>query len=134
MGLENKVIQTVKNDKLIDFLNIKLNQNEQLMINSFAVLYGEWLIDPDSCFWPVCTRYENNEFIKYIDIECRIKKQNPDGSFRFRIDRADFIHSIKLTDYIYLSEQMMLTDYLRYNYNPRIIRNQNLLIEAINNN
>jgi hypothetical protein len=47
------------------------------------------------------------------------------------MDKADFVASISLQDYLSMATEVNLTDFIRFNYNPRIENNQRLFLEKI---
>ena len=132
MKINDIVVNTVDNKKLTDFLAISLNSNEKLYFSKFCVYEDKFGIDIDCCFWNIENKHIDNKIQPVIDIECRIKKYT-DGIYSIRMDKPDFTKTITLEDYLKLSSEIKLTDFIRYNYNPRIIYNQNLLIKYINN-
>ncbi len=132
MNIENIEIRTVEKEKLIDFLNIQLEENQELHLDSFAVFEDKFGIDTDCCFWPIQQEHFENKIQPTIEIECRIKKHKPEGGgYSIRMDRADFVKTISLGDYLKMSKKMKLIDFIRYNYNPRIQGNQRLLMQHI---
>lgn len=131
MKIENITVQHVKKEKLIDYLNIQLKENESLVIENFAVWSDKFGIDIDCCFWEIVDKYIDNNIVKCIELECRIKKYDGNGSYRLRIDKADFVKTITLNEYLELSEDVQLVDFIRLDYNPRITQNQKLLMEYI---
>lgn len=131
MKIGNIVVKTVNKEKLIDFLAIPLNPNEELVIDTFAVYEQKFGIDTDCCFWEIHQGYFNNKIQPVIDIECRIKRHKGGNSYTIRMDKADFFKTISLEDYLSLAEEVKLIDFIRYNYNPRIKGNQKLLMKYI---
>lgn len=130
MEIKNITVQYVSREKLIDFLNIKLQKDEKLVIENFAIWSDKYGIDIDCCFWELANHHINNEVKKCIEVECRIRRKTKDG-YTMRMDRADFVKTISLNDYLNLAEDMQLVDFIRFNYNPRIIGNQRLLMKHI---
>ncbi|OBQ56075.1 hypothetical protein JJL45_05320 [Tamlana sp. s12] len=129
--IANITVQYAEAEKLVKYLNIKLKDNETLIIENFAVWSDKFGIDIDCCFWNIVKKHIENEFVMCIDIECRIKKYHENGTATIRIDRPDFVKTITLKEYLKLAEDVQLVDFIRYNYNPRIIQNQKLLIKYI---
>jgi hypothetical protein len=132
MNIQDLKVKTVDKEKLIDFLQISLSENEKLSIDSFAIFEDKFGIDIDCCFWEIHNEHFNNEIQPVIEIECRIKKYNKAGSYSIRMDKADFVKTISLADYFKMSSEVSLTDFIRFNYNPRIESNQRLLMKYIN--
>ena len=131
MKIENLIVKTVNTEKLIEFLAVQLNENEKLNIETLAVFETKFALDTDCCFCEIQNSHFDTEIQPVIDIECRIKKYNPDGSYSIRMDKADFVKTISLEDYFKMATEVKLIDFIRYNYNPRIIGNQNLLMKHI---
>ena len=132
MKLEHITVQHVNTEKLIEHLNIELKENESLVIEKFAVWSDKYGIDTDCCFWEIVDKHIENVVVKCIDLECRIKKFDGDGSYRLRMDKADFVKTITLNDYLELAVDVQLVDFIRLDYNPRISTNQRLLMKYIN--
>ena len=130
MEIKNITVQYVSREKLIDFLNIELKKDEKLVIENFAIWSDKYGIDIDCCFWELSNHHIDNEVKKCVEVECRIKRKTKDG-YTMRMDRADFVKTISLKDYLSLAEDMQLIDFIRFNYNPRIISNQKLLMRYI---
>ena len=129
MKIENITVQHVKKEKLIDYLNIQLKENESLVIENFAVWSDKFGIDIYCCFWNLVSKHIDNEFVMCIDIECRIKKHDENGSATIRMDRADFVKTITLSEYLSIAEDVQLIEFIRYH--SRITQNQKLLMEYI---
>jgi len=130
--IENIIVNHVSPEKLSAFLNIKLESNQKLLIEKFAVWSSTLGISTDSCFWHIMDRHQdNNTIVKCVDIECRIQKFTSENGYSLRMDKPDFIKTITLDDYLKLSTPLKLIDFIRYNYNPRIISNQKLLLNHI---
>lgn len=131
MEIREVVVNTVDEAKLEKFLKIKLGKNEGLDIERFAIYQNKFMISPDCCFGKLVRSHTDEGIIEVIDIECRIKKFNKEGGYSIRMDEPDFIKTIKLIDYLKISKKVLLTDFIRFNYNPRIEQNQNLLMSYI---
>ena len=134
MKIQDIKVRTVSAEKLEKFLAIELPENQKLSIDKFAVFEDKYAIDIDSRFWEIHNRYSKNKIQTSIDVECRIMKYKEDGSFSIRMDKPDFIVAITLEDYVSISEEINLIDFIRFNYNPRIQENQSLLMKYINSN
>lgn len=131
MKIQDIKVKTVSKEKLEDFLGIELPVNQKLSIDNFAVFEDKFEIDTDCCFSELQKGHFNNKIQVVIDIPCRIKKFKEDGSYYIRVDKADFVKTISLEDYISISQEVNLVDFIRFNYNPRISQNQNLLMKWI---
>lgn len=131
MKIHDLNVKTVDTEKLINFLSIPLKENEKLSIDSFAIYGSQYEIDIDCCFCEIENAHFENKIQPVISIPCRIRKYNGDGGYSIRMDRADFIKTISLEDYLNLAKEVKLTDFIRYDYNPRIQGNQNLLMKYI---
>lgn len=132
MKLEHITVQHVNTEKLIEHLNIELKENESLVVEKFAVWSDKYGIDTDCCFWEIVDKYIDTNVVKCIELECRIKKYDGNGGYRLRMDKADFVKTITLNEYLELSEDVQLVDFIRLDYNPRISTNQRLLMKHIN--
>ena len=131
MNIKTIKIKKVDTEKLIEFLAIPLNENEKLSIDVFGVFENKFGIDTDCCFWEINKAFFDEKIQDVINIECRIKKYNDKGGYSIRMDRADFVKTISLEDYLKLSEEVLLVDFIRLDYNPRITGNQKLLMKHI---
>lgn len=131
MKIEDIKVRTVSREKLEKFLNVELPENQKLSIDKIAVYKDKFGIDTDCCFWKLNNAHFDNKIQVVIDIECRIWKCKDDGSRTIRMDQPDFIKHISLKDFISISNEVNLKDFIRFNYNPRITQNQNLLMEHI---
>ena len=128
--IEEIIVKTVDAKKLIDFLAIKLNDGEELYIDKFAIFEDRFGIDTDCCFWEIESKHIDNKIQPVIEVECRIKKRTPNG-YTIRMDKPDFTKLVPLKDYFDISNEVKLIDFIRYNYNPRIVGNQILLMKYI---
>ena len=131
MNIKDIKVRTVNLDELIKYLSIKLPEKQELAIDKFAVFEDKFVIDSDCCFSHVEHYHIDNEIKSYIEISCRVKKFNDDKSYSIRMDRADFTKLISLENFISISHDVDLIEFIRYNYNPRITSNQNLLLDYI---
>lgn len=131
MKIENVIIKTVETEKLIDYLKIELKENEKLHIDKFGVWEDRFAIDSDCCFWELSNKHIENDVVAVIDVECRIKKFNKEGSYSMRMDKPDFSKTITLEEYLSISKEIHLIEFIRFNYNPRIQGNQKLLMQYI---
>lgn len=131
MKIEDIVVKTIDNKDLIKFLSIELNKNEKLNIDAFAVFENKFGINISCGFWDIENAHLDSKIQPVINIECRIEKHKPDGSFTLRMDKPDFVKTITLDDYFKIATEVKLIDFIRYNYNPRIQGNQKLLMKYI---
>ena len=131
MKIQDIRVKMISTEKLEQFLAVELQENQKLSADSFAVFEDKFGIDTDCCFWELNKGHFNGKIQTVIDVECRIKNYKPDGSYSIRMDKADFVKTISLEDFISVSEEVNLVDFIRFNYNPRISSNQNLLMKYI---
>jgi hypothetical protein len=131
MKIEDIKVKTVSVENLEKFLAIELPENQKLNIDKFAVFEDKFGIDIDCCFWDLQSGHFNDKIQKVVDVDCRIKHYKEDGSSTMRMDKPDFVKTISLDDYISISEEVNLVDFIRFNYNPRISQNQSLLMKYI---
>jgi hypothetical protein len=130
--IEEISIKTVDQNKLIDFLAITLNDNEELYIDKFAIYEDKWCVDTDCIFWPIQKKHIDGKIQSVLDIDCRIKKLTAERGWTLLIDMPDFVKSILLDDFIKISNEVKFIDFIRYNYNFRIRVNQSLFMKYIN--
>ena len=131
MKIQDIKVKVIDIEKLKAFLNVELEENQKLSIDKFAIFLYQFWIDTDCCFWEIHSGHFNNKIQPVIDIECRFKTYKPDGSYSIRIDKADFVKTISLEDSLSMATEENLIDFIRFNYNPRISGNQNLLMKYI---
>lgn len=131
MNIQSIKVKTVDTEKLIDFLGIKLLENEKLQIDSFAIFEDKFQIDTDCCFSEIFKYHIKDQIYPMIQIECRIKKYNEKGNYTIRMGNPDFIKGISIEKYLSIATEVNLVDFIRFNYNPRIIGNQKLLMKYI---
>jgi hypothetical protein len=131
MNIQSIKVKTVDTEKLIDFLGIILPENEKLEIDRFAIFEDKFQINPDCCFSEIVNFHFENKAQPNIQISCRVKKLRPDGSFKIRMDHPDFTKLISVESYNSLATEVNLVDFIRFNYNPRIMGNQQLLMKYI---
>jgi hypothetical protein len=131
MNIQNIKVKTVDTEKLIDFLGIKLKDNERLSIDSFAIYEDKFQIDSDCCFSEILKYHIKDQVYPMIQIECRIKKYDKKGSYTIRMDKPDFIKGISIEKYLSIATEVNLVDFIRFDYNPRIMGNQKLLMKYI---
>jgi hypothetical protein len=130
--IKDITVKTVEIEDLVKYLNIPMEDNCELVIDSFCIYEDRFEINKDCCFSMLNDSHHNNEIQKVIDIACRIKKYDGNGSFKIRMDKPDFVKTISLKEYVSMAKDVKLTDFIRYNYNPRITQNQGLLMKYIN--
>lgn len=133
MNIQDIKVKTVDTEKLIDFLAIILSENEKLNIDTFAIFEDKFQISPDCVFSEIQNFHLNNKVQPVIEISCRIRIYKPDGSYSIRMDQPDFVKIISVKSYLRLATEVNLVDFIRFNYNPRITSNQNLLMKYIRN-
>lgn len=132
MNISDVKVKSVKSEKLVEFLAIKLKENQKLNVENFCVFDNFFMIDSDCCFGEIINGHFDNVIQPIIEIECRIKTYNSDGGYSLRMDKPDFVKIILLSQYLELATEINLIDFIRFNYNPRIMSNQNLLMKHIN--
>jgi hypothetical protein len=129
--LEDIILRTVEKDKLYNLLDIILPENQKLHIDAFAVYKDVYVVDADCCFWDIPKQHFAGKIQPVLVIECRIKKYDSEGRYSIRMDKFDFIKIVQLSDYLSISQEIKMTDFIRFNYNPRIEGNQRLFLEYI---
>lgn len=133
MNIQDIKVKTVDTEKLIYFLGIILSENEKLEIDSFAIFEDKFQINTDCCFSEIQNFHLNNKIQPVIEIACRIRSYKENGSYTIRMDRPDFAKTISIKSYNRLATEVKLVDFIRFNYNPRIMGNQQLLMKYIRN-
>lgn len=128
LKLKDMLVQVVDEKKLVEFLAVELPKNQELYLHSFAVWNNHFEVTPDVCFSEIYCHHFNGEIQPVLEIECQIKKWNEERT-SYSVGGVDFIKVMALKDYLALSVEKKLTDYIRYNYNPRIMSNQRLFVK-----
>lgn len=131
MKIQDIKVKMISTEKLEKILAVELEENQKLIVDSFAVFEDKLGIDTDCCFWELNKAHFNAKIQTVIDVDCRIKHYKEDGSYSIRIDKPDFVKTISLEDYISISKEVNLIDFIRFNYNPRVSQNQSLLMKYI---
>lgn len=131
MKIEEIIVKTASKDEIIKLINIQLEEDQEIYFNKIAVYRDLYDIDPDCCFSQINQHHIKGKIIPVLEIECRIKKRTPDG-YTIRMDGPDFIAVVPLEEFFKIAEDVKLIDFIRYNYNPRIQRNQVELMKYIN--
>jgi hypothetical protein len=139
MKITDVKVRVLNLDKLINESGYKI-PDCQLLLPNVALYENLFLIDTDACF-SLIEKYIVNQdggfyFTQAIELNCRIEKigsTDSNGVTKSSISSKDDFNWILLIEDIeeFLIEKP-LVDFIRYNYNPRIISNQNLLMEYIN--
>lgn len=133
MNIQSIKVKTVDTEKLIDFLGIKLKDNEKLSVDRFAIFEDKFQIDSDCCFSEILKYHIKDQIYPMIQIECRIKKYNKEGNYTIRMDNPVFFKGISIQKYLSIAREVNLIDFIRFDYNLRIIDNQKLLMKYIRN-
>jgi len=131
MKISEIIVKTVAVEKLIENLIFPLNDKYKIDIHPFCIYKDLFEIDTDCCFYELTSKLHDGKIQKVIEIAARIKKYKEDGSFTLRMDQPDFYISFPIDKYLELATDVKLVDFIRYNYNPRIMDNQNLLMRYI---
>lgn len=131
MKIQDIKIQTVTTEVLKDFLNIKLEPKQELQVFPFAVWKDKYALDTDCIFWELQQEHVKETVETVLRVECIIKYLKDDGSYTVKSFKPDFIKTILLSDYLKLSKEIKLVDFIRFNYNPRIMSNQKLFMSYI---
>lgn len=131
MNIQDIKIFAVESEALEKLMAIELPENEKLSVDRFALFENKFGIDPDCCFWPLELAHLDNKIQTVVEIACRIKKYDDKGTYSIRMDKPDFIKLIPIADLLAIATTMNLVDFIRFNYNPRISSNQNLLMKHI---
>lgn len=130
MKIQDLEVKTVDKEKLIEFMKIELGENEELSVDNFAIFEELFGLDIDCCFWQIEHAHFEGKIQPVVEVTCRIKKMK-EGGYSIRMDRPDFVKIIPLSDLFNMATTVKLTDFIRFNYNPRISANQNLLMKHI---
>ena len=131
MTIQDITVQVVNIEKLIAHLDIPLPENQKICIDQFAIYEDKFDIDIDSNFCDINVHISEKQICRCVEIPIRLKTYNEKGSYSIRMDRADFIKVLPLSEVLALAHEQKLTNFIRFNYNPRIISNQKLLMKQI---
>ena len=131
MKFENITLKTVTEEKLIEFFAVELPEHEALHIPKLAIYEDKFWLDVDCCFNYLETHHVDGKLTKVIEFDCRIRKYNDQGGYSIRMDQADFVKQISLDDYLKLAHDVKFTEFVRFNYNPRIVDNQSMFMKHL---
>ncbi len=132
MDIKDVIVRKIDSKKLLSFLNIELEENQELEVSSFALYKDKIELTPDCCFGYLPKKHFKGKIQTVVDVACHIVKINKDKGIRSYPMNPSFYKAVAFDDLKLLSEKVKLIDFIRYNYNPRIIQNQNLLMKHIN--
>ena len=130
MEIKDVKVLVIQKEKLVDFLNINLKENQELSVDNFCIYASNFMIDGDCCFSEIQGTFVNGSITPILEIPCRIKTKTSNG-YTIRMDRPDFTQFVLLSDLKPIMEEKNIIEFIRYNYNPRIQQNQNLLLKYI---
>ncbi len=129
-SLEHIKVRVPNIEKLKELFAIQVPDNQRLNIRKECLYADAFLINTDCMFSEVTKFYHKNNIQKCIILECSFDTKNSDDAWQIGTTR--FGHIITFNEFLVHSELVPITEFIRYNYNPRIISNQNLLLEYIN--
>ena len=129
MKLEEIKIRVIDTEKLKELFNINVPSNKRLNIKKECVYEDTFMIDTDCIFSEVNQFYHKGIIKKCLLFECSFDTKTDTG---WNLSTIRFGKFMTLKEFLIHSELMPLKDFIRYNYNPRIIGNQKLLISYIN--
>jgi UTP:GlnB (protein PII) uridylyltransferase len=131
MNIENIMVYEVSQKRLLKKCKITLADNEELIVNQIAIYKDEYIIDTDCCFHDTTNEVIKTEIKKTALIGFRIARHHKNG-YTLR-GAPEFYQRFFIEDLIKISKEVPLIEFIRYNYNPRIIANQkNFLSYATN--
>lgn len=127
--IEDIKVRFIKSEQLEKILGIEVPINHRLNISKECVFEDAFMINTDCNFSNINTWHHNEEIQKCLIFDCSFDAKTETG---YKIGVNRFGKMISLTQFLLLASEMPLIEFIRFNYNPRIIGNQNLLMEHIN--
>ena len=129
-SLEQIKVRVINTEKLKELFAIEVPNNQRLKIKKECLYENAFMICTDCLFSEVQQYYHKGKIQKCLLFECSFDTQTSQNGWSSGTTR--FGKFMTLTEFLTHSELIPLTEFIRYNYNPRIIGNQNLLLEYIN--
>jgi hypothetical protein len=129
-SLEKINVWVLNTQQFIELFKIKVPINQRLSIKKECLYKEDFMIDIDCLFSEVEQHYHKSKIQKTLSFNCRFDTKSESG---WLIGTERFKKVITLKIFLEEAELLPITKFIRYNYNPRITSNQNLLLEYINN-
>lgn len=133
MKIEDVKVFQLDKDKLTEKIKINsLKEQDELRIESIAIFSHHFDIDTDCCFSRLNNQLIDSEIKTVINIPCRVVTKNENGGMSFSA-MPNFYITLTIAEFKEVANEVFLTDFIRFNYNPRIKKNQEMLLEYIKN-
>ena len=129
-SLEQIKVRVINTEKLKELLSIVVPDNQRLNIKKECLYADAFMICTDCLFSEVQQYYHKGSIQKCLLFECSFDTQTTENGWSIGTTRFGKLITVK--DFLIHSELIPITEFIRYNYNPRIKGNQNLLLEYIN--
>lgn len=129
-SLEEIKVRVVNTEKLKELFAIEVPNNKRLNIKKECLYADAFMVNTDCLFSEVQQYYHKGNIQKCLLLECSFDTKTSETGWS--IGTTIFGKLMTLNEFLTYSELIPITEFIRYNYNPRIIGNQNLLLEYIN--
>ena len=129
-SLEQIKVRVINTEKLKELFAIEVPNNQRLNIKKECLYADAFMICTDCLFSEVQQYYHKGSIQKCLLFECSFDTQT--SEIGWSIGTTRFGKFMTLNEFLIHSELIPITEFIRYNYNPRITGNQNLLLEYIN--
>jgi len=129
-GLENVKVRVIDTEKLKEIFAINVPDNQRLVIRRECVFADCFMIKTDCQFSEIQLYHHKENIQKCLLFECSFDTKTSENGWGIGTTR--FGKFMTFNDFLHYSKLIPITEFIRYNYNPRIIGNQNLLLEYIN--
>lgn len=129
-SLEEIKVRFIKTEKLEEMFGIEVPNNQRLKITKECLYADAFMINSDCMFSDVKQYYHKGTIQKCLLFDCSFDTRTSENGWS--IGTTTFGKFMTLNEFLLNSELMPITEFIRYNYNPRIIGNQKLLLEYIN--
>lgn len=129
-SLEEIQVRVIDTEKLKTIFRIEVPNNKRLCIKKECLYADAFMIDTDCIFSEVNEYYHKYHIQKCLLFECSFDTKLADNGWRIGTTRFGTV--MTLNEFLMNSTLIPITEFIRYNYNPRIINNQKLLLEYIN--
>lgn len=130
MNFEDIQVRVVDTEKLIELFGISVPENQRLKIQKECVFEDHFMICTDCMFSEIKQYHHKGKIQKCLLFECSFDTKTSENGWKIGTTR--FGKFMTYDEFLANSKLMPITDFIRHNYNPRIIENQNLLLEYIN--
>lgn len=133
MDIEDEMVMEVDKEKLKALLDVKVTEWQELDCRTFAIWEDKICVDPDCVFWDTEKKLISGKVLTVVEVACRFIEIDPQTKSKSFNTVPDFSADVEVETLKGISKEVRLVDFIRFNYNPRIMGNQKLLMKHIRN-